>query len=263
MSALLRKTLRDQERAFIAWGVGIAAVAVMYAAFYPSVRDSAGALQKYLENLPDALKNLLGGDYTTPAGYLRAETFSILGPILFLVFAIGAGARAIAGEEEGRTLDLLLSTPIRRRQVLLDKWISLALTAFGLALVLGLAIALIGPVFGLKIGVVDVASACLMLFLLAAMFGTIALAVGCVTGRRGLAIGVTGTVATITYVLNVLAPAVDALGPLRPLSPFRWYLEPDPLTHGVSGAGVVVLVSVTAVAFAVAWVAFERRDLRA
>ena len=68
MSALLRKTLRDQERAFIAWGVGIAAVAVMYAAFYPSVRDSAGALQKYLENLPDALKNLLGGDYTTPAG---------------------------------------------------------------------------------------------------------------------------------------------------------------------------------------------------
>ena len=263
MSALLRKTLRDQQRAFIGWGIGIAGVAAMYSAFYPSVRNSAGALQKYLENLPDALKSLLGGDYTTPAGYIRAETFSILGPILFLVFAIGAGARAIAGEEEGRTLDLLLSTPIRRRQVLTDKWIALALTTFGLAVVLGLAIALIGPLFELKIGIVDIAAACLMLFLLAVMFGTIALATGCATGRRGLAIGVTGALATITYVLNALAPAVDALGPLRPLSPFRWYLEPDPLIHGVSLSGVVVLTSVTAIAFAVAWLSFERRELRA
>ena len=65
-------------------------------------------------SLPETLRNLFGGDFTTPAGYLRSETFSALGPILFLVFAIGAGARAIAGEEEGRTLDLLLSTPIRR-----------------------------------------------------------------------------------------------------------------------------------------------------
>ncbi len=51
------------------------------------------------------------------------------------MFAIGAGARAIAGEEEGRTLDLLLSTPIRRSQVLLDKWISMVVTTLGLATV--------------------------------------------------------------------------------------------------------------------------------
>jgi ABC-2 type transport system permease protein len=263
MTALLRKTLRDQQRAFVAWGIGLAGVAAMYAAFYPSVRNSASDLQRYLENLPEALKSLLGGDFTTPAGYLRSETFSALGPILFLIFAIGAGARAIAGEEEGRTLDLLLSTPIRRSQILLDKWISMALTTLGLAVVLGLTIALIGPVFELRIPIVDVASACLMLYLLAVMFGTIALASGCFTGRRGLANGISGGVATIAYVLNVLAPAVDALAPLRPLSPFRWYLEPDPLIDGVAAANVIVLVAITALAYAAAWFSFERRDLRA
>lgn len=255
--------MRDQERGFFAWGFGLAAMAVMYAAFYPSVLKSASDLQGYLEKLPETLRNLFGGDFTTPAGYLRSETFSALGPILFLVFAIGAGSRAIAGEEEGRTLDLLLSTPIRRSSVLFDKWISMALTVLGLAVVLGLTIALIGPLFELRISVVDLASACLMLFFLAITFGTIALAVGSYTGRRGLANGITGALATITYVLNVLAPAVDALAPLRPLSPFRWYLEPDPLVTGLHVINVVVLSAATAVAYLAAWWSFERRDLRA
>lgn len=238
-------------------------MATMYAAFYPSVRESAADLQSYLENLPEALKGVFGGDFTTPAGYLRSETFSALGPILFLVFAIGAGARAIAGEEEGRTLDLLLSTPLRRGQVLRDKWISMVVTALGLAVVLGLTTAVVGPLFELRIALVDLASACLMLFLLALAFGTIALAVGCVTGHRGFANGITGAVATITYALNVLGPAVEALQPLRPLSPFRWYLEPDPLVSGVTAVNIVVLVAITAVGYATAWSSFERRDLRA
>ncbi len=263
MTALLRKTMRDQQRAFVAWGIGLAGMAAMYAAFYPSVRDSAPDLQRYLENLPEAFKNLIGGDFTSPAGYLRSETFSTLGPILLLVFAIGAGSRAIAGEEEGRTLDLLLSTPVRRRQVLFDKWIAMAASALGLATVLGLTTAVVGPFFELHIPIVDLASACLMLYLLELAFGTIALALGCFTGRRGLANGITGALATIAYVLNVLASAVGALAPLRPLSPFRWYLEPDPLVDGVTAVNVAVFVGITAVAYVAAWFSFERRDLRA
>ncbi len=65
------------------------------------------------------------------------------------------------------------------------------------------------------------------------------------------------------YVINVLAQAVEELSPLRPLSPFRWYLEPDPLIHGVGAANVLVLGAITAVAYAAAWRFFERRDLRA
>jgi ABC-2 type transport system permease protein len=264
MIPLLRKSIRDQQRALIAWGIGLASLATMYAAFYPSVRKSGAGLQTYIQNnLPKAFQTLIGADLTSPAGYLRAETFSTLGPILFLVFAIGAGARAVAGEEEGRTLDLLLSTPIRRWQVLLDKWIAMAVSTFCLAAVLGLTDAIVGPLFDLHVAIADLASICLMLYLVGLAFGTIALAVGCQTGRRGLAGGVTGALATAAYVINALAPSVDALAPLRPLSLFRWYLDPNPLLNGVALANVAVFVGITAVAYAAAWVSFERRDLRA
>jgi ABC-2 type transport system permease protein len=94
VSPLLRVSLSTQRRAVIGWGIGLAAVAIMYAAFYPSIKQSAADLDRYLQNLPDAVTSVIGSDYTSPAGYLRAEIFSLLGPILLLVFAIGAGGRS-------------------------------------------------------------------------------------------------------------------------------------------------------------------------
>ena len=117
--------MRTQRRAVIGWAIGLAAVATMYAAFYPSIKESASRARGYLENMPEAFRNLVGTDYTSPAGYLRAELFALLGPILFLVYAVGAGGRAIAGEEEARSLDLLLSTPLTRTQVVRDKAMAL------------------------------------------------------------------------------------------------------------------------------------------
>jgi beta-exotoxin I transport system permease protein len=263
VNGLLGKTLRDQRRALLGWGLAIAGIAVMYSAFYPSVVKSAGSLNKYLESLPDALKTLLGGDYTSPAGYLRAETFTTLGPILFLVFAIGAGARAVAGEEETGTLDLLLSTPIRRRHVVTDKLIAMLLTTAALAAILWATLLVVGPPFDLHVAVIDVFAACLMLFLLAAAFGSIAMAIGCASGHRGVAIGLTGALATAAFIVNTLAPTVSSLQVLRPLSPFRWYFDPDPLVEGIDALNAVVLLGIVAVAAIVAYLTFERRDLAA
>jgi ABC-2 type transport system permease protein len=263
VSGLFVKTLRDQRRALIGWGIGLAAVAAMYAAFYPSIESSASEFTGYLEKLPEAIRNVIGGNFTTPAGYLRSETFSSLGPILFLVFAIGAGARAIAGEEEDGTLDLLLSTPIRRRQLLVDKIGAMLVTATALAAVLFLTLTIVGPPFDLTVPAIDLGAACLMLLLLALAFGAIALAIGCATGHRGLALGITGGFAVFAFVINALAPSVDALGWLRPLSPFRWYLDPDPLVSGVTPVNVLVLGAITVVGYVMAALAFERRDLAA
>ena len=47
-------------------------------------------------------------------------------PLLLLVAAIGAGARATAGEEERGTLDLLLANPLSRRRLIAEKVAALA-----------------------------------------------------------------------------------------------------------------------------------------
>ena len=117
------KTLRDQRRALIGWSIGVAALVLLYASFYPSIKANAAQLDKYFESLPEALRNAIGtGTISSPVGYLRSEIFSTMGPLLLLILAIGAGARAIAGEEERKTLDLLLANPVTRRTVVMQKF---------------------------------------------------------------------------------------------------------------------------------------------
>ncbi|MGZ4149708.1 MAG: ABC transporter permease subunit [Actinomycetota bacterium] len=263
MRSYAAKAIDDQRRPLIGWSIAIAAVTIMYTSFYPSIKSSAADLQAYVDKLPEAFKNIIGENYSSPTGYLRGEVFSSLGLLLLLIFAIGAGARAIAGEEENRTLDLLLSTPLRRAQILRDKAAVAATVVLALVAVLFVLLWAVGRPFDLVVPAADLAAACFLLALIALAFGGIALAVGAATGRRVLANSVAGGYAVVSLIVNALAPSVKVLEPLRSLSPFRWYLDPDPLVGGLHVANVAVLGGIAIVCYAIALVAFERRDLQA
>jgi ABC-2 type transport system permease protein len=121
----------------------------------------------------------------------------------------------------------------------------------------------LGPPFGLDVAIANVAAMCLMFFLLGLAFAWFALAVGCATGRRAWASAVAGGVAVVTYVLNAIAPTISGLSWAQTLSPFRWYLEPDPLVTGIHTENVLVLAAVALVCLVVAVWTFRRRDLAA
>jgi ABC-2 type transport system permease protein len=261
VNGLLAKAWRDHRRTLIGFGIGLVATELIYLAVYPAMRDSAADLQKMMEKLPAALRAMYGEDIASPAGYLRAEMFGELGLILFLIVAIGGGARAIAGEEEARTLDLLLVTPVKRAEVLRSKAIALAglLVLFG-GIVWG-SVLVLGPLFGLHVGVAGLATATLMLVLLSIAFASIALAIGAATGHRATAIAVTTGAAVLMYIVNGLGVTVEVLRPLRPLSLMRWYSSPLLITSGLQPKNIAVFVGVTVVAYAIAHVMFGRRDL--
>ena len=67
----------------------------------------------------------------------------------------------------------------------------------------------------------------------------------------------------VTFVLNTLAPSVDALRPFRLLSPFHFYSGHSPLSNGFNGVDILVLFGIAAVAVVAALGMFERRDLAA
>ena len=263
LRTVFAKTIRDQRRALLWWSLGFVGTVLLYAAFWPTIRENASQFDDYIAKLPEAVRNLIGGDYGTPQGYVQAEMFSLLLPVLLLVYAIGAGARAIAGEEESGTLDLLLSTPVRRSRVLLDKLGAMVGASLLLAMLAWGSIVAIGRLFGLAVGLVNLAAAAANLFLLGVAFGSIALAVGAATGNRGMAIGATSGLALVTFIVNTLAPSVPAIKPLRFLSPFYYYADHKPLSNGFNGADIGVLAGVAVVAALVALAAFDRRDLAA
>lgn len=264
MSAVIvRRSVADARRSLLGWMLGMIGMVLMYGAFWPSVRDNAQQFDQYLEALPEFLRNVIGfEEIGTPVGYLQTELFTFLGPALILTFAIGAGARAIAGEEERQTADLLFTTPVTRRRVVVEKWIAMLAGASTVGFALWAAIAFVAPLFGLQIDLGAAAAACLMLVLLGLGFGSIALLIGCWTGRRGLASGATAALAVASLLIDALAPAVEGLGWLQRGSLFFYYDELRPLANGLDAAHASVLAAVGIVALVAAVVAFDRRDVR-
>jgi ABC-2 type transport system permease protein len=263
LSNVFLKSLRDQRKPLLWWSIGLIAIAIFTMAFYPSIRDAPG-LDDMFEQMPEVLRKVFLGavaDLTSPEGYLNSQLYVFFAPVLFLFFTIGRGSWAIAGEEQNGTLDLLLSYPVMRWRVVVDKFLAMTVATLGLVMTLWLGTVAGIVMVGMEISLLRVAEVTLSAGLLGMAFGSLALAVGCATGKRSLSIGVASAVAVLAYFWNALAPSVDVLEPFRKVSPFYYYSGADPLTNGLDPGHVAVLVGITVVLLALGIVAFRRRDL--
>ncbi len=263
LRGVLLKGLRDVRRPFAWWSLGLAGYCVLIVCLWPTVRDNP-ALAKLEESYPEELKAFFsfgGFDISTAQGFLGTELYSLMVPLLLVVAAIGAGARAIAGEEEQGTLDMLLANPISRIRLALEKAGSVALELLGLALVLFVTLAIATTAAGMDVSVGHLAAATTSAFLLAVAIGCLAFALGAATGRRSLAIGLSAAAGVAGYLINGLAPLVDAIHVIRWLSPWYHYAAGDPLRSGLSAGHALVLAAIAVVAVSVGAAVFDRRDV--
>ncbi len=262
VAAIAGHTLVQRGRSLLAWTLGLVLITVLQLSVYPSIMSSGDAMQEYVDAWPEALREAFGlADYTTGAGFLNTELFSMMLPLVLIGVALAAGAAATAGEEEQGTLELLLGAPVRRGAVLAGKWVALvaAIAVVSVAFVVTLVVG--APLVDLDVGAGYVLAATLMLALLALLFGGVGLLLGALSGRRAVALGAGFGLAIAAYLLNVLAPLADWLERWQSASPFEWALGDRPLFNGVDLAAAVLIMAVTAAVTAAAFAVFARRDI--
>ena len=255
------KTLWDARRSLLGWALAISAVAAMYAAFWPSVNTPQ--MQQALGNYPQGVLEALNyNDLASPAGYLGSSVYGLLVPLLVAVFAIDWGTRAVAGDEEAGTLDLLLAHPVSRTRLALQRFAALitALTLIGALLLLAM-LAIAGPAQLQGITATEFAAATAQLALFGACLGALAFAVGAATGRKALALGASAGVAVLAYLANGVFPQLQGLEWTRDLSPWHWYLGGEPLKNGLQAGDALLLLVVTLVLVAAGTLLFNRRDV--
>jgi ABC-2 type transport system permease protein len=255
------KSLWDARRSLAGWTVAISAVAAMYAAFWPTVNtpQMQQALRSYPEGVLEALNY---DDLTSPAGYLGSSVFGLLVPLLVAVLAIAWGTRAVAGDEEAGTLELLLAHPVGRTRLALQRFAALAAALVLVGAVLWLVLlAIAGPAELEGVTVAEFGAATTQLALFGACLGALAFAVGAATGRRALALGVSAGVAVLAYLANGVFPQVQGLEWTRDVSPWHWYLGGEPLKNGLQAGDALLLLAVTLVLVAAGTLVFNRRDV--
>src|SRR5579859_5690512 len=131
--AIFIQTLRRGWRTMLYWGIGIGLVAVFQVIAVPDVKGMQ-ATAEALSNLPPFVVQLVGGGdlafLSSPAGYLNNQYYAIA-LMIFGVYAIIVGLNITANEEDKGIMDVLLSLPVPRWRVVLEKFLAYAVLATG------------------------------------------------------------------------------------------------------------------------------------
>lgn len=256
--------LVDRRWFMLGWTFGFIGFAALMASFYPAMNQD-GALDDLVSNMPKAFEGLIGDlaylkDFPS---YLASQLFDIRLPLIAGIMAIILGQALSTSEEERGELRTLLALPISRTKVLLQKWLALVVIS-GVA-VLGLGVGIYATVPFIANATLDgdvfLRLAC-MTWLLMVAYGTIAYAIGMLTGSKGFATAVSTLIIVGSFILSTFGQAVDWLGAYEKFSLLYYFPAVDIARTGIAGKDVVVLVSVIVVALAVAIIGFRRRDIK-
>ena len=199
LRSVFLKTLRDQRRSLLWWSLSMVGLPFVTILFYPSMANMP-EINKMTEEMPEQLLRAFAGeftDWTSPEGFLNSQLFFVLVPLLFLVLAIARGSSAIAGEEERGTLDLLLSNPLSRWRVVVEKFGAMVTATLALALAFWVGLVIGAIVVDMEISFVGMGQATLSAAILGLAFGTLALAIGSLGRSRSTSIGLSSALAVL------------------------------------------------------------------
>ena len=123
-----RYEARQRVRGTLAFAVLLGAFALLIIYLYPTIAESSADIDALIESLPESFREGFGAEtYTTIEGFVAAELYQTVWVLLLGLYMAYAGGGLLAGDVESGRLYLVLATPVSRKRVAFEKFLSLGL----------------------------------------------------------------------------------------------------------------------------------------
>lgn len=262
MATIFKHTLKRFLGQILGWGISFGLIAFYLMVLYKSMIEQQTELKAIFDAYGETMMAFFGGsmDFLSPAGYLDFGLFSYF-PVVAGIFAVLVGSGLLAADEEKGTLDLILAHPISRTALFWGRFL-----AFGTATVGILALTWVGYVIGIPlvdwdVSVLALALPHLSLLAVLLLFGALALLLSLVLPSRALAASVAGGLLVVSYLVNSLARINERLEALDNVLPLKYYQGGRAL-DGLEWGNFLGLLGVATLFATLAWLLFQRRDIR-
>lgn len=261
MFEIARFESRQRVPATAAIAVALTLFAGLFVAIGPDIIASID-LDAYVDSLPPALRTAFGIDALGSfAGLLATELYQFGVVLMFGLYVAYAAAGTVAGDVERGRMDMLLSNPVSRSRVVVEKFLALVPGIVAVNLVLGVAVYAGAALVGEPLPAADVLAvhALSVPYLLAV--GALGLLFSVLATRESVA--QRGALAAVfgLFIVESLTAGTD-FAALAHLSPTIYY---DPTAVLVDGqydlVGAGALLGATVVLVAASRLAFRRKDV--
>ena len=262
MNLFLRE-LKAYRKSTIIWIASLSGIAVLFMAMYPAFSQDVQALEKVLQNFPEAIRtalNLSAETFLTVSGFFGyVLSFAILAAA---IQAMNLGTGVVSKEVAGKTADFLISKPVTRTHVIIAK-----LAAVFLLVVVTNVVFIAVSFASLSVaapGEFDAGTILLLagsMFLVQLFFLALGMLLGVVLPKVKSVISVSLPVVFAFYIIGMLG---DVLGntEARYVSPFRYY-DPMYIIRNASLESKYLLVeaAVVVVSLVLSYVIFLKKDI--
>jgi putative exporter of polyketide antibiotics len=241
--------LYEQRIGIIVWAAGVASLAAIFVVLTKTLVQPLLAIP-VLRHYFDTFVH--GDVYSSFLGFLWFN----VAQLLMAGFAIAQVARWSSEDTDGR-LELILSNPIARMNVVLERAIVLTVGALIVVAVSGVAVGLEARSQSITVDSTHLIEAVVLLVPFTLVFA----AVGAVIAARipRATVGLLGGFAFASYLVIELGPLFKWPAWALDLSAFKLYGEP--LTNGIDETGLVIMSLIVIVGFAASIVLMQRRDV--
>jgi ABC-2 type transport system permease protein len=241
----------EQRVALIVWTVGLAALGAIFVVLTKSIVQpllTIPGLARYFAAF------VHGDIYPSFLGYIWLSFTQLL----MAGFAVTQVARWSAQDSDGR-LDLMLSNPVSRAGVVIERMLVLGVEALIIAAVSGLAVWIESGYQSIGLDGGRLVAATLVLVPFTLVFGV----VGALLASRipRATVGLLGILVFASYLITQLGPIFRLPAWVEDTSPFKLYGQP--LTSGVDQTGLVIMVVIVVAGLVASAMVMERRDIGA
>ena len=262
MLRVLLQELRFRRNGIIGWGLGVALLPLLYIGLYPQIEDQMEAFKEILE-LP--LYQAFGMSLTDLESYM-ASTVILIVPILISIYAIINATGTLAGEEDDGKLELIVTLPIPRWQIVATKAAAVGIALFLILLIVGILAAVTFAAIESQI-TTAIAPVTMLLGLLYAwpivmVMAMIALFFGAFSPSRRIAALFSTAVFAVSYFGSNIAGMLESLEPVQPFFLFHYYdATSNLLVNGAEVSDIIILLVVALIAFLLAVLFFQWRNI--
>ena len=259
MVRLTWQELKFRRNAIIGWGLGLCFFPIVYIGIYPSVADQMAGFAD-LE-----IYKAMGMSLGTFADWVASILIALL-PVVAAVYAVINGTGTLAGEEEDGRLEMVVTLPLPRWQIVAAKATAFAVSSIVIYLVVSLVSLLVFQGIESQIETemvgMDIFTAVLSGWPLVFAVGMIGMFLAAFCASRRIASMIAAVILVVSYFGNTLSNSTPALEPFEPFFLFT-YLDASgtAVIEGQQTSDVFVLIAIGLVAFVLALFFFERRNL--
>jgi ABC-2 type transport system permease protein len=235
---------------------------LMYSLMYPAM--PAEMLETDWASI-EAMQAFGQMDMTSFEAYFASIILTFV-PLIIAMFAVDNGTGTLTGEEENGTLELMVTLPLHRWQIVVSKAVAMATSAF-----LMLCIASIGGVLA-AVGVnaqLGTSAAPLAMIVpilnvwpLTLAFMMISLFLSALLPKRRFAAGAGAMIVLVSFLGNNLLPMIESMDGVTALLPHHYYEHnPAIFIDGPDVGNALVLIVVAVIFALLAVVTFSQRNL--